>query len=160
MSTVLRLGDVEMRPEEALELSVKTTKCTALNRPKGWKKFSRREANDTDEVATDDAEHAIYAQLNMRTEYYIDRSEDKDDADDSPVERENLDGDGDISMKEMLEKVEKEQLVRGFKYGSTYAPCPDGEFPRLKTVKGIDICGFFQAKNVRILPLSFSRYLI
>jgi len=49
-----------------------------------------------------------------------------------------------------LEKVEKEELVRGFKYGTTYAPCPDGQFPKLPTTKGIQICGFFPDKTVRI----------
>lgn len=49
------------------------------------------------------------------------------------------------------EKVEKEQLIKGFKYGSTYVPCPDGQFERLNTKKGIEICGFFLKKNVRLL---------
>jgi len=89
-----------------------------------------------------------FAQLRMKTEYYIDRSEDREQVDEDGEEEGNDEEKEDKGKEDNLEKVDKEQLVRGFKYGSTYAPCPDGQFPRLETKKGIDICGFFQAKNV------------
>lgn len=178
MGTVLRIGDVEGRPEEAAEVLVKTSKCTALARPKGWKKFAKRGAADEDEeMPGDDDEEAkvAYAQLTMRTEYFIDRTEhdDEDEEGDNEGVRKNknknkdaMDVDEDESQDkskvENIEKVEKEQLVRGFKYGSTYAPCPDGQFPKLPTRKGIDICGFFPSKNVRPLfsLLSVPLYMI
>jgi ATP-dependent DNA helicase 2 subunit 2 len=155
MGTILRLGDVEVRPDEALEISIKTSKCTSVQSPKGWKKFGRREADGNREARANHEEgKATFVQLRMRTEYYIDRSEDHEDE----IKNE-VDADGDQTMKdgetkakeETLEKVEKEQLIRGFKYGSTFVPCPDGQFPRLNTTRGIDICGFFQAKNVRLV---------
>ncbi|KAG2046414.1 SPOC domain-like protein [Suillus hirtellus] len=144
MGTVLRLGDVDVRPEEAIEILVKASKCTALARPKSWKKFYRREKTG-DEMQVDEEEMTVFAQLKMRSEYYIDRStqegEEQDKMDTSSDDEKDKD--------KNLEKVEKEQLIRGFKYGSTYAPCPDGQFRRLNTRKGIDICGFFHAKNFR-----------
>jgi len=143
MGTVLRLGDVDVRPEEAIEILVKASKCTALARPKSWKKFGRREKDDDQMQVDGEAEEKIvFAQLKMRTEYYIDHSAPEEDKMDVGSDAEEEDKDKNI------EKVEKEQLIRGFKYGSTYAPCPDGQFPRLNTRKGIDICGFFHAKNV------------
>lgn len=178
MGTILRIGDVEGRPEEAAEILVKTSKCTALARPKGWKKFAKRGVSDEDEdggIGMDvDGEgegeaKVAYAQLTMRTEYFVDRTE-HEDADEEDAEevtsRKNkgknkskdamdVDADNDEDQAESqpkdenTEKVEKEQLVRGFKYGSTYVPCPDGQFPKLPTKKGIDICGFFPSKNVR-----------
>jgi ATP-dependent DNA helicase 2 subunit 2 len=165
MGTVLRLGDVDTKSDEALEIVIKTSKCTALSRPKGWKKFAIRERlDDDDEEMTgtqneEDGAKETYAQLRMRTEYLVDRSggnEDKDGDVKMEDDDELLLDEGDENEKEkkekekaeQLEKVEKEQLVRGFKYGTTYAPCPDGQFPRLPTKKGIDICGFFPAKNV------------
>lgn len=164
MANVLRLGDVDTRGEEAVELSIKTNKCTSLARPKGWKKFALREANsddmdvDRDEEDEAAAARAVYAQLKMRTEFYVDRNashEDRDgDVDMKKEEDEDknlLERDGDEPAEpnvENLEKVEKEELVRGFKYGTTYVPCPDGQFPKLPTRKGIEICGFFPAKNV------------
>ncbi|PCH33115.1 SPOC domain-like protein [Wolfiporia cocos MD-104 SS10] len=147
--TILRLGDVDVRPENAIEIAVKTSKCTAIARPKSFKKFAKRRREDlTDSAAMDDKEDietAAYAQLRMRTEYYIDRNANKDkgdddDAKDGSVDGTETDGEGE---KTHLEKIEKEELVRGFKYGSSYAPCPEGAFPRLPTRKGMEICGFF-----------------
>ncbi|KAG6845292.1 hypothetical protein H0H87_011443 [Tephrocybe sp. NHM501043] len=173
MGTVLRLGDVDTLPDEAFELIVKTSKCTALTRPKSWKKFAVREAKpkepgqdygEDQDMEDDSAEAAkvAYAQLKMRSEYYIDQTSGDIDADGDVKmeedENENLLDEGSNKEKKKpseeenasyLEKVEKEQLVRGFKYGTTYAPCPDGQFPRLKTRKGIEICGFFPAENFR-----------
>lgn len=161
MGTVLRLGDVDTKSNEAIEIAIKTSKCTALSRPKSWKKFAIRETVDGDQSMEDEDEdgpHVAYAQLKMRSEYYVDRSGDDNVDEDGDVkmevdEEENLlDGNDKMKVKgkEELEKVEKEQLVRGFKYGTTYAPCPDGQFPRLPTRKGIDLCGFFPAKNVSL----------
>ena len=51
--------------------------------------------------------------------------------------------------RDIVSTLEKEDLVRGFKYGSSYVPCPSGQFERLATSKGLDICAFFEQKNVR-----------
>jgi ATP-dependent DNA helicase 2 subunit 2 len=93
----------------------------------------------------EEEEMTMFAQLKMRSEYYIDRST----QDGEEQERMNTGSDDEEDKDKNLEKVEKEQLIRGFKYGSTYAPCPDGQFRRLNTRKGIDICGFFHVKNFR-----------
>jgi len=153
MGTTLRLGDTEVRGEEALEIWIKTSKCTAISRPKGWKKFGKREEKEKMEGMDVDEEEggrkAQYAQLKMQTEYYLDRSNDDDEEKDRNEEDDVEMDDGEEATKSSdAQKVEKEDLVRGFKYGTTYAPCPDGQFPRLNTKKGIDICGFFPAKNV------------
>jgi len=166
MGTVLRIGDTDTLVDEAIELSIKTSKCTSLARPKGWKKFGLRESNATDMDEGDDDEQAsaraAYAQLKMRSEYYVNPNAGGDD-EDGDVKMKKEDDDEDLLEKaddedededddepniEGLEKVEKEDLVRGFKYGTTYAPCPDGQFPKLPTRKGIDICGFFPMANV------------
>ncbi|KAF9524665.1 ku80-like protein [Crepidotus variabilis] len=166
LGTVLRLGDVDTRGEEAIELTVKASKCTATARPKSWKKFGLRERTTDEMDQTQDDEdaanaRAAYAMLKMRSEYYVDRTpgeEDEDgdvkmkreDDDENLLDAKNDDEDEDKEVNvESMEKVEKEDLIRGFKYGTTYAPCPDGQFPRLHTRKGIDICGFFPKKNFR-----------
>jgi ATP-dependent DNA helicase 2 subunit 2 len=178
MGTVLRLGDPESRAEEALEINIKTSKCTALNRPKSWKKFAAREKSkkvdkdnkivevedemDVDEPGVEGVPKKVtFAQLKMRTEYYVDRRDHNSDDEDGDVKMEEVkkepepepevDEDGDPSNKvdPNAERVDKEDLIRGFKYGTTYVPCPDGQFGKLPTKKGIEICGFFLAKNVR-----------
>lgn len=99
-----------------------------------------------------------YVELKKRTEYYRDSDKsDEDDDEESPVrakeEKANYD-DSRVERNEQVtveddRRVEREELIKGFKYGSTYTPCPDGQFDRLRTKKGIDICGFFKSKNVR-----------
>jgi len=171
MGTVLRVGDVDTRSSEAFEIPIKTTKCTALARPKGWKKFALREAaaKDAMDMELDEEDHSqeddgkvTFAQLRLRTEYLIDRNAGDEEDDEGDVkmkqedDEENLldNGEDDTEKhKENLEKVEKEELVRGFKYGTTYAPCPDGQFPKLPTRRGIQICGFFLAKRVGAFDL-------
>lgn len=147
MGSVLRIGDVNGRPDEAMEIMIKTSKCTALARPKSWKRFAKRgeekSAEDGEtkmEVDEDEAEQVLFAQLKMRSEYYL---ENKDENGEIKVKQE----DGGEPVEEE-QRLEKEELTRGFKYGSTYVPCPDGQFERLKTKKGIELLGFFNKKNV------------
>ncbi|KAJ7139489.1 SPOC like C-terminal domain-containing protein [Mycena epipterygia] len=178
MGTTLRLGDVNSRSEEAMEINIKTSKCTALNRPKSWKKFGVRERkkkrgpggkivewDEDEEMEVDEpAEEGVpkkvtFVQLKMRTEYYVDRRDHNSDNEDGDVKMEEVEKESEPEEDEDgaptnkidpgLEQVDKEELVRGFKYGTTYVPCPDGQFGRLPTTKGIDICGFFLAKNFR-----------
>ncbi|KAF9457458.1 SPOC like C-terminal domain-containing protein [Collybia nuda] len=157
MGSILRLGDTDSRSDEAIEIIVKTSKCTALTRPKSWKKFSVRQSlGDDEEMDVEEEQKIAFAQLKMRSEYFVDRR-DHDEDEDGGIKMEEDESILDEAEKEekqkvkeeQFEKVEKEQLVRGFKYGTTYAPCPDGQFPRLQTKKGIDICGFFPTKNFR-----------
>ncbi|KIP04439.1 hypothetical protein PHLGIDRAFT_15192 [Phlebiopsis gigantea 11061_1 CR5-6] len=147
MANVLRLGDVENHPEEAIEIVVKTSKCTAFARPKSFKKFARLGDEDEDIImrnTDDDVDEltANYGQLSMQTQYVYDPSGAHED-DDGEVKEEEPE------QKKELVEIDKEDLVRGYKYGSSYVPVPDGNFPKLETKKGIEICGFFPEKNLR-----------
>ncbi|KAI1790424.1 SPOC domain-like protein [Ganoderma leucocontextum] len=159
MGTVLRLGDTLARQEEAIEIMVKTSKCTALARPKSWKRFGRRKRLTAEEQAArgtdamdEDEERTTFAQLRMRTEFYLEQDGDEDEG---AKQDTRIDGDMEPESQKkeeedkQLVKVEKEDLVRGYKYGATFIPPPEGGYSRLKTRKGIDICGFFQRKNFR-----------
>jgi ATP-dependent DNA helicase 2 subunit 2 len=147
-SNILRLGDPENNPLEALEIPVKTSKCTAFARPKSWKRFAPRESNPADDMdvdsapTRDNARKTVWPELKMRTEFHVEHDE---RGDEDNRNEEDMDVD---DVKKSGAKVEKEQLVRGFKYGSSYVPCPD-EMARLSTHMGISICGFFSADNVR-----------
>jgi hypothetical protein len=146
MSNILRLGDPENNPLEALEIVVKTSKCTAFARPKSWKRFAPRENKPAEEMDVDweeeDTKKVIWAELKMRTEFHVEHDEQEDE---DKGNEDNMDIDGE---KKSGAKVEKEQLVRGFKYGSSYVPCLDGQFAKLSTHMGITICGFFSEDNV------------
>ncbi|KAI8983219.1 SPOC domain-like protein [Trametes punicea] len=156
--TVLRIGDTDNRPKEAIEIMVKTSKCTALARPKSFKKFARRRrtAAADEEAAKDkmdvdgDEDKTTFAQLRMRSEYYLE--EDKAGSvkpEGSVAGSVNGDADGADGQDKRLVKVEKEELVRGYKYGASFVPAPEDDFARLPTRKGMDICGFFPQKNFR-----------
>lgn len=140
----LRLGDVEVRSDEAIELPVKMSKCTAAVRPPSLKKFAKRVLSETGEEPTTQESLAdggedrkdVYVQLGMQTEYVVQaKNEDGEEAKEDDKET-------------IAEKVDKDQLIKGFKYGASYVPCPDGQFPRLSTRKGMDICAFFPDHQV------------
>ncbi|KAI0327975.1 SPOC domain-like protein [Cubamyces sp. BRFM 1775] len=156
--TVLRIGNHDKKPDEAIEIMVKTSKCTALARPKSFKKFARRKrtAEEEEEVkehmaVDEDEEKTTFAQLRMRSEWYLE--EDKVAGDGKPtantIDEDAEDGEAQAERDKRLVKVEKEELVRGYKYGASFVPAPEGEFPRLRTRKGMEICGFFPKKNFR-----------
>lgn len=155
-SMTLRLGDVAVRESEAIELSVCIAKCTSLARAASWKKFFKKDVDEEDMQDVQDEGKVIFKEVKRRTEYIIDRSSGKEEEEEEPVAQDiSMDVDEEKSASEThLEKVEKEQLVKGFKYGSTYVPCPEGQFERLNTEMGIEICGFVQRKNVRFLHYS------
>lgn len=144
MGTTLRLGDVSTRPEEAVEIPVKMSKLTAVARPPSMKKFAKRSFTaDDDIVDEEESARDTFVQLGMETEYTVKRNE-------KEKEGEDEDEDKDEADEDTGEKVDKEQLIRGFKYGASYAPCPDGQFESLSTKKGVDICGFFPEEHVGV----------
>ena len=175
MGTTLRIGDAHNKPTESVEIQVKLSKCTAITRPKSWKRVMLRrkdkdkgkdndaeegsdETEDDAEEPTEVTEGDTYVELKKRSEYYrdSDKSDEGDEEEDQArVKEEKTDYDeagvkGDEQpAAEDDRRVDREELIKGFKYGSTYTPCPDGQFDRLMTKKGIDICGFFKSRNVR-----------
>ncbi|KIY64504.1 SPOC domain-like protein, partial [Cylindrobasidium torrendii FP15055 ss-10] len=142
----LHIGDSTTRPEEAIIMLIRTSKCTAQTRPASWGKYTLKQRTDEDDEDT-----SIYIPTRLSSKYVVDIHGLKD-----------KDGDGDVKMGEStqtqatqkdpmdgMEEVEKETLVRGYKYGTTYIPAPDGEFDKLKTTAGMAICGFFHRKHFR-----------
>jgi ATP-dependent DNA helicase 2 subunit 2 len=181
MGTSLRIGDVDNRPTESMEIQIKLSKCTAIARPKSWKRFMLRkkgkgkgkdgkessdETEDDAEEPTDVNEGDTYVELKKRSEYHrdSDQSDKDDDDDEGRVKKEKTDyDDARVKRDEELvveddRRVDREELIKGFKYGSTYTPCPDGQFDRLKTKKGIDVCGFFKSRNVRASRVHTLKY--
>lgn len=152
MGTTVRLGDIISYPDMAVEIMVKTSKCSALTLPKSWKKFALRPKTKGDqeqapEELEDDmlmdvesgAVNRTFAQLKTRTEFFLHEQGEETAGDEG----------GEVQLTSQKDRLDKEDLIRGFSYGTTYVPCPDGQFPRLETKKGIEICGFFKREHVR-----------
>ncbi|KAK7468469.1 ATP-dependent DNA helicase yku80 [Stygiomarasmius scandens] len=158
MRSVLRIGDAEGKPDQAIEIDISTTKCTAVANNKAWKNFAVRMKEGTKDeeeilIGEDGSRLIVYAQLKKQAGWYVDTKEENDDDDDKKSIKKE-DGDGDVKMEEdsdseTLVQVEKENLIRGYKYGTGYVPCADDSFLRLETKKGIDIIGFFDAAKFR-----------
>uniref|UniRef100_A0A8H7Y8Y4 ATP-dependent DNA helicase II subunit 2 n=1 Tax=Psilocybe cubensis TaxID=181762 RepID=A0A8H7Y8Y4_PSICU len=152
VGTQLRIGDFAARSDEAIEVPVKMSKCTALARPKSWKKFVlMQKEKDAMEV---DNDVSVYSQVTGQTQFAVQEDEDEE------KEKEKVKQE-DVKMEENDEaqvppktkglQVEKEELTKGFKYGTTFVPVPEGEgqFMRLTTHKGIDLISFFAADTFR-----------
>lgn len=157
-SNIFRIGDPETSPEQAIEIAVKTSKATALVRPHSMKKFTKRDvatATQGGPSQTGQDDYKLYVELKRRTEYIVKLSEnhDKDDEEEEEEESKKQEAQGEV--------VEKETLVKAFKYGSTWVPCEEGHFEGLHTRKGIEVHGFIPDATVsirRIRPCSQTKY--
>lgn len=157
--TVLRLGDLSSNPDMAFEIMIKTSKCTGIARPKSWKKFAiRPEGRRHGEVIgpdkpediameVDNPKPQITAQLRQHRGYMLydewKEIQDADSEDEVAVAQKIKD------KRDSGQEIMQDDLIRGFSYGTTYVPCPDGQFMRLDTNKGIEMCGFFRRDNFR-----------
>lgn len=140
MDNRLRIGDVDTRPEEAIEVRIKTSKCTAISRPPSMKKYAKRQIQ-ADAMRIDGED--IFTLLDRKTQYIVERDEG------GKVNGAFEDGEESQDDDNGEETVEKEDLVRGYKYGAGFVPVDEEEgFQRLESKPGIDICGFFPSDNV------------
>ncbi|EJD55401.1 SPOC domain-like protein [Auricularia subglabra TFB-10046 SS5] len=146
LSTVLRIGDPEGHPDEAVEITVRTAKATAVTRPPTMKKFAKREPKDedkdedkdkmdVDEVKKEEEEpeNDIYVELKASTEYYAKKV--KDEEGEKKDVEDAADGE--------LDQVDKQETVNVLKYGASWVDEPEGGFEGLATRKGIDLYGVF-----------------
>lgn len=142
MVSKLRIGDVDTRPEEAVELRVRTSKCTAASKAPSMKRFARRE-NLANAMEIDGQD--VYTALDRKTRFFVERGDGRPDPDNEV----QMDDEDEAHDGNEGEAVEKEDLVRGYKYGASFVPLDDEGLERLEPNSGIDICGFFFSKNVK-----------
>ncbi|KAG8679457.1 ATP-dependent DNA helicase II subunit 2, partial [Ceratobasidium sp. 395] len=143
-NNVFRIGDPESMPNQAIEIAVKTSKATAIVRPHTMKKYARRDTGGTQDNDREvgwgstqraHGDHGLYVELKRRTDYVVKLPESTPEAeDDEEEEKEKQESPGEV--------VEKETLVKAFKYGSTWVPCEEGHFESVHTRKGIEVHGF------------------
>ncbi|KAF7319822.1 Ku domain-containing protein [Mycena kentingensis (nom. inval.)] len=107
--------------------------------------------DEDEEVEETPANEAKFIQPQRRTEYFVDHRESKDEDPEPAVKKEEGEEDEPAAPEtDKLIKTPKEDLIRGYKYGTTYVPAlnEDG-FDKLPTKRGLELCGFFPAKNFR-----------
>jgi ATP-dependent DNA helicase 2 subunit 2 len=155
MPYTLRIGDIDQDPETSIEIAIKATKGTALVRPPSAKKFAIRAPPTDDDgnpipVIEDGEERDIYAPLKIRTEYAL--AKDLLAAAEAAAAEAEARGESPPPLSKSgwsksVSSIPKESLTKSFKYGATWVDV-EGEFEKLDTRKGIDICAFFPAANV------------
>lgn len=158
-NNIFRIGDPESMPDQAIEITVKTSKATAIVRPHTMKKFAKREVASTREEGMEwepsqgpnSNEQKLYVELRRRTEYMVRLPEPKDSTE-AEEKEDGEDGEGE-KPEPSGEIVDKETLVKAFKYGSTWVPCEEGHFDGLHTRKGIEVHGFIPESTVSTLPI-------
>lgn len=145
-ANVLRIGDTTSYPQQSREIFIKASKCTAAAHPPSLKKFYKRDRSDKMDEDVDMSD--VYVQLKHQTDYMFKPGQKPEESEE--VEENKADSSG--QKEKNTEKAERQDLIKGFKYGTSFAPCPDGEFPRLESPKGMDICGFIEERDVSQLP--------
>ena len=163
--TTLSIGDIHLRPDESIQIMVKTGKATATVRPPSLKKFAMRTDGSG---GPKESQHqpqpskptmpslGDVAPLEMRTQYVVKESDDIDDPKANKPIRDFDDEDEEDVSKDTFQdsqRVEKEDLTRAYKYGSTWIPIEDESADRLSTVKGLEVIGFSYEDLVRF-PIS------
>ena len=151
--TTLSIGDIHLKPDESVQILVKTGKATAIVRPPSLKKFAVR----TDGSSSKESEHQSQqskpvmpaledvAPLEMRTQFVVKKSDDIDALKANKPIRDFDDEDEEDEYKDTFQdsqSVEKEDLTRAYKYGSTWIPIEDESADKLSTVKGLEVVGF------------------
>jgi ATP-dependent DNA helicase 2 subunit 2 len=155
-NNTFRIGDPESMPDQAIEIAVKTSKATAIVRPHTMKKFAKRDVGgareggmewETTQAESSPGDQKLYVELRRRTDYLVKLPETSREAEDNTDDEE-----GEGEKKESPgQVVEKETLVKAFKYGSTWVPCEEGHFDGLHTRKGIEVHGFIPESTVSAL---------
>jgi ATP-dependent DNA helicase 2 subunit 2 len=173
-NNVLRFGDPEQHPDQSINLTVRTSKATAIARPPSMKKFAQINAQHNGDAMDWDGQRAIeYAPVKTRTDHFVKEEEAEADVpeENGPAEPKALKNDDGVKLEldedgepigmnngELMlaaggdgpgmRAVGDENTQLAFKYGSTYIPADKTDFEKLQTEKGMDILGFIPQKKV------------
>ncbi|KAF8330432.1 SPOC domain-like protein [Cantharellus anzutake] len=153
--TTLSIGDIHIRPDESIEILVKTGKATSGVTPPSLKKFTMRTDSESLKESQNQQQQLNpvmpsledVAPLEMSTQYVVKEDNDVDDVKAGRPARSFEDDEegGDDEIQDPFEnaqRLEKEDLIRAYKYGSTWVPIEDESADKVATVKGLQVVGF------------------
>lgn len=171
-NNVLRFGDPEEHPDQSINLTVRTSKATAITRPPSMKKFAQTNVQRNGDAMDWDGQRAIeYAPVKTRTDHFVKEETEADVPEENgPAEPKTLTNDDGVKLEldedgepigmngELMvatdgdgpgmRAVGEENTQLAYKYGSTYIPADKTDFEKLQTEKGMDILGFIPQKKV------------
>ncbi|KAG8984122.1 ATP-dependent DNA helicase II subunit 2 [Tulasnella sp. JGI-2019a] len=161
------IGDSEVQPEEAIEISARVHKVTSKASSITLKKFIRRDGKDTNAkdddgdatMSTDagdagkesgdgDGAEIMYSVVERETKYVVKPpppEKDKKDQTDSQAQTQE-----DLAEEEEEKpgiQVDADDLVKGYKYGATWVLVDDG-FEKLPIKMGIEVIGFMHTSKL------------
>ena len=145
--STLIIGDVQTRTDDVISIPIRTGKATAIVRPQSLKKFARRSGPARHDRGSDKLENGAtsapledVAPLAMRTEFVVvSQSKEKEE---EVVKNEDGDDEDVLEHSENQQRVEKEDLTKCYKYGSTWVPIEDLSENYLPTQQGHEVVGF------------------
>jgi ATP-dependent DNA helicase 2 subunit 2 len=112
-----------------------------LVRPPSMKKYYRRNK--------DDDERDYYGAVTRSTEYIEQSSWENVLEAEGENKRPLWDVYQEAKTEGKIKPFTKDLLTRSYRYGATYVDA-EGDFERVTSTQGIDICAFFPASNVRL----------
>ncbi|PVF93424.1 SPOC domain-like protein [Serendipita vermifera] len=167
-ATMLRFGDPDEHPDQSINITVRTSKATAIARPPPLKKFGKIDPSKGDNAMQWSDENGLrpsqFAPLKHRTDLFIKEEPEEESKDDNSkaIERASavkveLDEDGEPvggalvtqPNEGTMRPVPDDSTQRAYKYGATYIPIDKADFEQLKTEKGLDILGFIPQRKFR-----------
>lgn len=149
-----RIGDKKINDDEGIEFPIRYSKATSLARPMSLKRVIASQVAKTRPMAalsggasqiggsqSDRAPPAVATLMGTGIEadvtpfqkYVIFRKEDGGGDDGELVE----------------EEVEKENLTKAYKFGSTWVPIDEEDFEQMLTTAGVEVLGFFKESLVQ-----------
>jgi ATP-dependent DNA helicase 2 subunit 2 len=165
--TTMVIGDIQTRMDDAISIPVRTGKATAIVRPQSFKKFSRRNGSGRYDTRLDKSLGGLgdklsngamsapwedIAPLAMRTEFVL--APQSKENEDGAAENENGDREDASEHFQDQQRVEKEDLTKSYKYGSTWIPIEDLSENYLPTQQGLELVGFSYEDMVCVLIIS------
>ncbi|EIW69540.1 hypothetical protein M231_07455 [Tremella mesenterica] len=172
----LKIGSPDVDPEQAIIIPIKYSKATMKARPpslsKAWKPamdlqvpmynnvyqsgpsqlVSSFQASQGSKIDPTELAGMISADVKAHSTYVVKRQEPPAGTQVQPSHETRAQGEGDVAQLEdghEEEMVAKEDIVKAWKFGSTWVPMEADTFEPLNTTKGVEILGFFPREAIK-----------
>ncbi|KAK4688057.1 ATP-dependent DNA helicase 2 subunit 2, partial [Tremellales sp. Uapishka_1] len=146
------------KPAMDLQAPMKVDPSSSQYRPPATNQLLASLAEHTEALPPNELASLISADVKNHSTYFIKRHETKD-GDLLPTQpsmsfnMEGLEDDGDEQMsnagKDEEEVVAKEDIVKAWRFGSTWVPMEADTFAPLASQKGVEILSFFPRRNIK-----------
>lgn len=147
-----RIGSKEINDDEGIDFSIRYSKATSLARPMSLKRVIASQVAKTRPLAAlSGGASQIGGSSSARPPAAAMLMGTGIEADVTPFQKYVIirqeEGGDDAELVE--EEVEKENLTKAYKFGSTWVPIDEDDFEQMITVAGVEVLGFFKESLVQ-----------